>query len=193
MTNIICYTGGTCGDLLTAFFDTSKAKVDPNGSVLHDKHRTLLKKPHATCELEKIKFLQQCQYLSVPSHSLQFHVDHAHDFYSVSVDSKADALWAAARFRDLHKPHVWLEMCQACGVDSIDGYAQTLLDYSNMVAHYTNKIVKLEYILDGSALDKISNICDCELDPEAAKFYSDWLNINEKLCNTGQRRSQYQN
>jgi hypothetical protein len=43
--NIVCYTGGTCGDMVSAILDVSGAYFK-NTTVMFDQDRIQLKKPH---------------------------------------------------------------------------------------------------------------------------------------------------
>jgi hypothetical protein len=44
-------------------------------------------------------------------------------------------------------------MVTACGADTVEGYAQMMIDFSNLIKQHTDRIVSLESIRAGTALD----------------------------------------
>ena len=178
-TIIVCYTGGTCGDLITAMIDCRDAKFDST-SVIHNKQRQQLKKPLTFANDEgKDVYLQQIskQYNSIPSHDLDYHVKRKHQFISITVEDPTVALWAATRFKRLHRPHVWEEMQRACGSDTIEDYAQILIHYSNMVKLYTDRIITLESIRHGNAISELEKLLHNKLTNAGKNVYQTWLRL----------------
>lgn len=171
---IVCYMGGTCGDLITAITDPTQAVLNKN-SVTLPAERSQLKKPHLF-ETDKDKDIYidyiGLVYNSIPSHDLAYHVKQRHEFVGIIVNDRTVANWAADRFKKLHRPHVWEEMQKQCGANSSKDYAQSMLDFSNLVREHTDKIVQLERILQGHAVDDIKSLGI----PAAGKsFYHSWL------------------
>ena len=154
MIEIICYAGGTCGDLITALID-SKGAYFRNKAVMFEQDRLRFKKPHAFAnDEEKDQYLNEMaiKYRSIPSHDLQYHIKRGHDFIGITVQDLNVAKWAANRFKELHRPHVWAEMTAVCGVSTIEDYAQTMIDFSNLVIQHTDRIITLESIKAGTVL-----------------------------------------
>jgi hypothetical protein len=154
MIEIICYAGGTCGDLITALID-SKGSYFQNKAVMFEQDRLRFKKPHTFVnDEEKDQYLNEItnKYRSIPSHDLQYHVRRGHNIIGITVQDPTVAKWAAIRFKELHRPHVWDEMCSACGVNSVEQYAQIMIDFSNLVTQHTDRIITLESIQDGTVL-----------------------------------------
>ena len=170
---IICYTGGTCGDVITALFDSTGTSYQGN-TVMIDADRSRLKKPHEFATNEsKDQYLEEMatKYQSIPSHDLAYHVRQRHEFIGITVQDWNVALWAAQRFKDLHRPHVWAEMAAACGAKTVEAYAQMMLDFSNLVLTHTNKIVTLESIRAGTTLQNPI------LQNTDKNFYNTWLKL----------------
>lgn len=170
---IICYTGGTCGDVITALFDSTGTSYRGN-TVMIDADRSRLKKPHEFATNEsKDQYLEEMatKYQSIPSHDLAYHALRQHEFIGITVRDWAVALWASQRFKDLHRPHVWAEMTAACGADTVEDYAQMMLDFSNLIVQHTNKIVTLESIRAGTALQNPI------LENTDNNFYNTWLKL----------------
>lgn len=176
--SIVCYTGGTCGDLISAMVDTHNALLNSTlGTVTHCAERTVLKKPQLLTTIEKEEYLHDIsgKYLSISSHDLTFHLDHRHDFISITVVDPKIAIWAASRFERCHRAHVWEEMKKACNAATTEDYAKVLIDYSGMVRNHTDKIIKLEDIVNGNAVESLENILKRQVSSDANLFYKQWL------------------
>jgi len=174
--DIVCYAGGTCGDIITAMLDSRDAKFT-NKSVWVDPDRSRLKKPHGfTSSLDKDQYITDMSllYNSIPSHDLSYHAQNKHPFISITVNDFSLAVWAAERFKKLHRPHVWAEMCQVCGASSIEEYAQILLDYSTLVKQHTDKLIALERIMTGHAVEDLAQFTKHNLDNS---FYEQWIKL----------------
>ena len=57
------------------------------------------------------------------------------------------------------------------GTDSVEGYAQMMIDFSNLVSQHTDRIVTLESIRAGTALDNPI------LKTARKNFYLNWLDL----------------
>jgi len=175
MNHIVCYTGGTCGDLIAAMIDSTDVEVK-NRVIMHAEQRQRLKKPHTFAnDQQKTEYLDTIfqTYKSVPSHDLNYHVNNRHKFIAITVQDFATAVWAAERFKLVHRPHVWQEMTRACGADTVEDYAQILIDYSRMVVQHTDQVLELERIVKGHAVDDLKQYVDTDLDQG---LYLNWLN-----------------
>jgi hypothetical protein len=174
---IVCYTGGTCGDLITAMIDDRDSTFYFK-AVMHDKQRQRLKKPLSFAnDEEKDDYLQQIseQYNSIPSHDLDYHIKRKHEFIAITVEDPKVALWAAHRFKKLHRPHVWQEMQKACGATTVEDYAEMLRQYSNMVKQHTDKLIRLESIRQGRVIDELQSVLSIKVDRPRQNLYRNWL------------------
>lgn len=177
---IVCYTGGSCGDLITAMIDHRGSKFMPNHTVKHIDERQRLKKPHLfASDKEKDQYLLDIaqQYNSIPSHDLDYHIRRGHKFISIVVDDIDVACWAAKRFKDLHRPHVWEEMSKMCGAKTVDDYAQILIYYSNMVRNYTTHTVSLESIKQKTAIANLEQALGQTISQSGKNVYRNWWNL----------------
>jgi len=175
---IICYTGGTCGDLITGIIDSKNTRLFET-RIEHDAARMRLKKPHKFSSFEeKNSYLVDIatQYKSIPSHDLDYHSQQSHAFIGITVKDKRCALWAAERFKNMHRSQVWEEMSRFSGAKTVEDYAQLLLDYSNLVETKTPMIIKLESIIAGDVLDDLKQIVNTTLDND---LYSNWLKVQQ--------------
>lgn len=177
MIEIICYAGGTCGDLITALID-SKGAYFRNKAVMFEQERLRFKKPHTFVDdMERDQYLAEMtlKYKSVPSHDLQYHLRREHNFIGITVSDWNTALWAAKRFKELHRPHVWEEMTAASGADSIEKYAQLIIDFSNMIVQHTDRIITLESIQSGTVLQNPI------LQITRKNFYKNWSDLQNGI------------
>ena len=180
---IVCYTGGACGDLISAIIDGKDVAIN-NKAIKHTQQRQKLKKPHLFNSIdEKNKYLVDIalQYNSIPSHDLDYHISQSHNFISIVVDDIKTAKWAATRFKQLHRPNVWQEMARVSNINTVDEYAQLLIDYSSMVRNYTNRYVNLESIKSGIAVQQLEEILQFNISKAGQNIYSNWINSQLNL------------
>lgn len=180
MINIICYTGGTCGDLVSALIDPTDVRFYQT-TVVHADNRIRLKKPHLfNNDIEKDQYIDYISnhYRSIPSHDLNYHISKKHDFIGVTVEDRKTANWAARRFKRLHRQQVWEEMCKICGAETVEDYAQTLIDYSWLVAQHTTRLIKLEDILRGDALQSLQSLGITNYNKNV---YRNWLDLQRNM------------
>jgi hypothetical protein len=183
---IVCYMGGTCGDLIAAMIDGRD--VDVSGQAMHPAQRQRLKKPHLFAnEIEMDLYLAQISktYRSIPSHAIEYHMNQKHDFLGIDVSDWDTAIWAATRFKKIHAPQVWQEMTKHCGAATVEAYAENLIDFGSLIRQHARHVIPLEYIRNGRAVDRLSSIIS--LDKSAHNLYKQWLLSNETMHNTNQR------
>jgi len=174
MIDIVCYTGGACGDLVAAILDPRDAKFK-NTTVVHADSRIRLKKPHLFAnDADKDQYLSEIslQYAAVPSHDLDYHARQKHKFIGITVSDWKTAMWAAERFKRLHRPQVWQEMQEKCGARDVEGYAQMMIDFSNLIKNYTDDIVTLEAIVNGTVLEQLT-----QFQVRTKHLYTNWLDL----------------
>ena len=188
MFDIVCYLGGTCGDLVVAMIDSSGAAVE-NGAVKIDAERQRLKKSwqfQSDQDRNLYVKLMQSQYRSIPSHDPDYHLRNNQSFVAVVVKEKSTARWAAQRFKDLHRTRVWQEMQSVNNADSIEKYAQDMLDWSSWINQYTTQTIGLEDIISGRAHDTLSSIIT--IDTTGINFYNQWLQVQNETSNHSDSR-----
>lgn len=172
MFKIVCYLGGTCGDLVTSLIDPRDTEI-VNGVISLSEQRTRLKKPHLfASDKERDQYLTEIaqQYDSVPSHDFEYHRRSQHDVLLITVQDHNVASWAANRFKKLHREHVWTEMMMASGITSVSEYAQAMLDWSNVAGKIFKNTLALEKVLTGNALTELGMYSQ-----ESNKIYQTWL------------------
>jgi hypothetical protein len=175
MLNIVCFMGGTAGDLVTALLDSSGVIVSPFSAEV-PAMRTQLKKPHLFRSNDEKDILVAIANTSISSHDYAYHLDRQHKILCVVVTDLESALWAATRFKELHRDHVWAEMSAKCGATTITEYAQMYIDFSIAVKENPNAlIIDLKDLLSGNLLNCIKEL-NIPLADNAAELYNIWLN-----------------
>lgn len=176
---IICYLGGTCGDLVSAVIDPTDARLQGT-TVQHNASRTQLKKHHLFIDdAAKDIYLKSVDAGSISSHDLDYHVRRNHGFISIVVNNLSDAHWASERFRALHRPHVWQEMQEKCGANDVDDYAQVMIDYSNLVVKHAQVCINLEDIIEGRLISVLQKDFGIKASSLAQDFYRTWIKVQE--------------
>ncbi len=128
-------------------------------------------------ESEKNQYLQTVaqQYKSISSHDLDYHIQKQHKFVTIEILNWDTAVWAANRFKQLHRPHVWEEMQKACGASTVESYAQAIMDSAQLSKRYADFAVTLESIRHGT-VDKDLKLHGFEVSQSAKELYQSWLN-----------------
>ena len=168
---IVCYVGGTAGDIISQILDPSELSG----------YRQQLKKPHLFAnDQEKNLFLETSGFASVPSHDFEYHSNYNHKLLGIVCRYRSDSLWAAHRFKKLHRPQVWKEMTAFCGADTEEAYAQAIIDFGTMLANYTSNVLYLDDIINGCAIDRL-HVLGYQTPGEYK--YKKWLIDNETSNN----------
>lgn len=167
---IVCFVGGTAGDIVTQILDPAELCLS----------RQKLKKPHLFVnDQDKDLFLNTAKWNSVPSHDFDYHRTHNHNVLGIVCRYMPDAVWAATRFKKLHRPHVWKEMTVFCGADTVEAYAQAILDFGNMLADYTSNVLYLDDVINGNAVHRIQEL---GYQTPGQDCYDEWINKIKNLC-----------
>ena len=175
----VVYMGGTCGDLLTGLLDWSGCLINPTTKAMQvPKDRQRFKKPHLFAnDQERDQYVADMsyKYQSLPSHDLAYHQRRQHSFISITVGEFSHALWAAKRFQSVHRPEVWQEVQRLHKINSIDDYANMILDYSAMIKNIAPMTVTLDSILSGQAIDRLEDL-GFDINQEVKQLhYPQWL------------------
>jgi len=177
--NIVCFMGGTCGDLIVSVIDPKHTKFHESAMELPF-GRYKLKKPHLfSNDEEKTAYIKSLEntYLSIPSHDTPYHIKEKHNFISISVTDLKNANWAASRLKRLHAPHVWEEIVSYSGVRTVQDYANLLINYSEMIKNHTDKLINLNDILNGNLIEHLSKYIST---PLSKNLYKNWLDLQNR-------------
>ena len=169
--DIICYAGGTCGDIVASVIDSTDSQLEGSRiqtSMTRSKLKSWL---HGMSEAELLGYIESMKlcYLSIPSHRIDFHLKHKHDYITTYADSYELAHWCATRFKNLHPPVVWQKLMNG---GTVEDYANIILNTSSHMAEHTDKVISLRDILDGNLLDSLSKYIKTPLNQD---LYFSWL------------------
>ena len=177
----VVYMGGTCGDLVSAMLDMKDISLDlPLRKMKMPSERQRLKKPYMfDNDQEKDQYLEDMSkiYSSVPSHDLDYHRQRRHWFVGIRVQDPDIALWAADRFRHAHRPEVWQTVKQGWQIDTVEQYAQLLMDYANLISQHTTNLLDLEDIVSGHVVPCLEHIVGRKLGKNAVNCYRNWQDL----------------
>lgn len=169
--DIICYAGGTCGDIVASVIDGTDSELDGSRiqtSMTRSKLKSWL---HGMTEAELLGYVDdmKLRYLSIPSHRVDFHIKHRHDYITIHTDNYDTAYWCADRFKRLHPPFVWQKLMNG---GTVADYATIILNTSKHMTEHTDKVISLEDILGGNLLDILSQYVTTPLNHS---LYNQWL------------------
>lgn len=183
MFDIVCYLGGTCGDLVVAMLDSKDCNLNHDAVVCNPERQRLKKSWQFATDLERNQYLSTIQqhYRSIPSHDTEYHLRNSHQFIAVVVQQMTTALWASQRFRKLHSDKVWQQMVEVNQANTVEKYAQDILDWSSWIQSRCERVIALEDILGGRAESRLYSIINnTTIDND---FYHQWLKAQNETGN----------
>jgi len=175
MAELILYMGGCCGDIVTGLIDTKGISIISRQCVVL-KERAKLKRSFSFANAaEKDYYIASASryWRSLPSHDADYHMQNNHGYLGIVCSDLKTAMWAATRFRKLHSDTVWERISKASGANTIEEYAQLIMDFSNMIKSSTHKTIELGDIVQGNAIEKLKELT--QLDDCASIMYNQWL------------------
>ena len=177
----VVYMGGAAGDVVASVIDHRNSKFNSLQRRMEmplDRQR--LKKPHTfESDAAKDEYVQQMSatYRSLPSHDIDYHVHNRHTTIGITVQDTKIANWAAKRFESVHRPQVWQQVCEACGITNTRQYADLMLHYSNMLEKQLSNTIKLERIVAGNLVEDLESVLGEKLDQKSVNVYRNWLDL----------------
>jgi hypothetical protein len=67
-------------------------------------------------------------------------------------------------------------MTAFCGADTVESYAQMIMDFGNMLANYTDNLLYLDDIINGNAIRQLNEL---GYQTPGEDKYKKWLRDNE--------------
>lgn len=177
----IVYMGGCCGDLVASILDWKDTKFDlAYRKINFPLRRQKLKKFYEfSSDKEKDHYVVESSYFykSLPSHDIDYHLRHDHYVIGITAKTQEAAQWAARRFKSAHKPRVWEQVCKSHQIESVEQYANLIVDYSTWIESKIAKTISLEHILKGNLIEDLQKITAIPLDKRSKNHYSSWLDL----------------
>lgn len=178
----VVYMGGCCGDVVSSLIDwkDSKFNVASRKMELPRRRQRLKTFWEFGDDTEKDRYIDEmaAEYLSLPSHDVEYHLRRGHEFLGITVTDPDIALWAAHRFRESHREVMWRHVCSHAGVAGVPEYADLMLHYSRMIENRTDKIIPLEDIVSGHALPIIEHVTGIGMEHQHTQnAYQNWQDL----------------
>lgn len=168
---LVVFAGGTCGDIVCELIDKGTMPI------FEDKYRSKLKHlDQFKDDAEKLKFMKEAEnkFKSIPSHDLDFHIEHQHNFIGITATDSQDRLWASERFKRKNQPESWQVMTAISGADSIESYAEVIDQMTQRIQITKQPTIDLKDIRKGQLIERL-NALNIQLISGAKDHYQQWL------------------
>ena len=175
---IICFAGGTAGDLVVGVLDPRNCLYDnQQGSITLEKDRYTMKKFWLfNNEQDKDEYIDKVfkKYNSLPSHDVDFHINTTNrNVIGITCFDKSLRLQSAKRFKSLHRPYVWDSLRKVTDTETIDQYSNDILEISRKLKQKFPTI-DLQEIIGGDLINSLK-ILGHEIPAEGLRLYESWL------------------
>jgi hypothetical protein len=169
--NIIVYPPGAGGNLVSALIDDRCYYYDGTH------FQTFRKKLKTITDIEKMSdnerdsYLLQIReiYLSIPSHSIDYHINRKHDFILIAPVTDIEIRWCIERFSKIYPSIKHL----------VENTEQAYRDFVTNGKQHTNKIITVDDIYSGKLIERLKEYVTTTLNEQ---LYYTWLesDINKK-------------
>jgi len=132
---IVCFAGGTSGDLVVAMIDSLDCGYEINDHRIKlTKDRSGMKKPWMFKNAdEKRNYITDTFeiYDSLPSHDIDFHIgEKSENVIGITCFDKVLRDKSASRFKNLHTSEVWDSLTKVTNTKPLDQYSNDILEVS---------------------------------------------------------------
>lgn len=171
--DIILYTPGTCGNMVTAVIDNNGYNFDGKHYECFNERKKLRNTfyQRTMTDEDRDNYIIEIakKYKSLASHQYNYHIDRGHQYILVIPSTDEEIQWSIHRFNNIH-PHI------AMNVTNAPNYYNNFI---NEAKQHTNKIITLTDIWSGNLLNRLKEYISTPLDEEV---YYQWLakEINTK-------------
>jgi len=161
---IILYPPGAGGNLVSAVIDNRYSYYD--GVHFHTFRKKLrtLDDTQIMSDEDRDAYLKQMgeQYLSIPSHSIDYHIKRKHDFILIAPVTDIEIKWCIERFSKIHPALKHLA----------ENTEQAYKDFVINGKQHTNKIITVDEIYSGKLIERIKEYVTT---PLKEHLYYTWL------------------
>lgn len=172
--DIVAYTGGSCGEMVTAV-------IDPTGYHFNGRYLELLKYDRSKLKNREWDFSLSnidrdnainelaLKYRSLPSHKLDYHAFRKHDVIFIDATQPGMEEWVFNRINDIHsgKHKQWLNLEK-----DKESYINNFYPSQQFLLPIAKRIIKLRDILEGKLIDVLKTYVATPLNE--ALYYT-WL------------------
>jgi len=175
---IVCFAGGTAGDLVVGVLDPRNCSYDyDHGSINLEEDRYAMQKFWKfDDDIKKDAYLKEAfkSYDSLPSHDVDFHFKNkTNDVLGITCFDEDLRRKSARRFKSLHRPWIWESLRFVTDTETIEKYTNDILKISRKLKDRFNTI-DLEDIIKGNLIKNLQSL-GYEISDEGIKLYETWL------------------
>ena len=170
--DIVAYTGGSCGEMVTAV-------IDPTGYHFNGRYLELLKYDRSKLKNREWDFSLSnidrdnvinelaLKYKSLPSHKIDYHVLRKHDVIFIDSTEPGIDEWVFNRLHDIHGKNEWLNLEKDKEV-----FFNNLQENQQVMLSIAKRVIKLRDILEGKLIDVLKTYVSTPLNES---LYYTWL------------------
>lgn len=175
---IVCFAGGTSGDLVVAMIDSLDCGYEINDHRINlTKDRSGMKKPWMFKNAdEKRNYITDTFeiYDSLPSHDIDFHIgEKSENVIGITCFDKVLRDKSASRFKNLHRSEVWDSLTKVTNTTTLDQYSNDILEVSKKLKN-NFLTIDLSQIVGGNLLDPLHQM-GFDITVKSGSLYDDWL------------------
>lgn len=164
--DIILYTLGTCGNMVTAVIDNTGYRFDGRHYESFAERIKLRNRfyQNTMTDNDRDNYIIEMskKYKSLASHQYQYHIDRGHSYILVMPSTEEEIQWSINRFKTIH-PNSPMD------VKTAHNYYNEFITKSKQ---HTNKIITLTDIWSGNLLERLKEYVSTPLNEEV---YHQWL------------------
>ena len=175
---IVCFAGGTSGDLVVAMIDSLDCGYEINDHRINlTKDRSGMKKPWMFKNAdEKRNYITDTfeAYDSLPSHDVDFHIgEKSENVIGITCFDKVLRDKSASRFKNLHTSEVWDSLTKVTNTKTLDQYSNDILEISKKLKN-NFLTIDLSQIVGGNLPDLLHQM-GFDITVKSGSLYEDWL------------------
>ena len=175
---IVCFAGGTSGDLVVAMIDSLDCGYEINDHRINlTKDRSGMKKPWMFKNAdEKRNYITDTfeAYDSLPSHDIDFHIgEKSENVIGITCFDKVLRDKSASRFKNLHGSEVWDSLTKVTNTKTLDRYSNDILEVSKKLKN-NFLTIDLSQIVGGNLLDLLHQM-GFDITVKSGSLYEYWL------------------
>ena len=175
---IVCFAGGTSGDIVVAVMDPKNCKHDP------EKARIKIPKDRAEMKMfwtfqgveQKNNFIRKTfeNYDTIPSHDVNFHISQgAENVLGITCFDKDLRDRSAKRFKAIHTDQDWDSLLKVTKTETVDQYSDDILSISKKL-NDNFPTIDLSSIINGTLIEKLGAL-GYQIPDVGISLYDRWI------------------
>ena len=175
---IVCFAGGTSGDIVVAVMDPKNCQYDPQKARMKiAKDRAEMKIPWTfQGDEQKNNFIRKSfqKYETIPSHDVDFHIGQgAKNVLGITCFDKDLRDRSAKRFKAIHTDEDWNSLLKVTKTETVDQYSDDILAISKKL-DASFPTIDLVSIINGTLLEKLGAL-GYKIPDSGISLYDKWI------------------